>query len=336
MTHSNSPILIIGAGQVGTFTAGQLLAEGHKVALMDMRPLAGELVKGHFNITDVEYVRGDIRSILDICQAIKQTRPNKILNTAALLPGAEAYAMFDVNVMGLVNVLEAARLLDVERVVHTSSSVGYYQPFATDKYEGSAINEEARIASLPGFFYGTSKLAADAIALDYAAFFDMDVMTCRLGHVWGPWGGSLGAPISMFLTSVVKAALQGEQITIDNPMFVWEGKEGFCNIRNVVQALVQALTVDKTEHRNFNVFDAQPYSFSEFLEALKVAIPGLSVDQIVQATGGYAGMPSPPPLPFDITRSRRELGYNPDVGLSEGIDEFVSWMKSTSAAEIKR
>jgi len=331
MTHSNSTILIIGAGQVGTFAAERLLVEGHRVAFMDMRPLVEEVVSGHFNIGDVEYVRGDIRSVLDICQAIKQTRPNRILNTAALLPGADAYSMFDVNVMGLVNVLESARLMDVERVVHTSSSVGYYQAFATDKYEGSAITEDARLASIPGFFYGTSKLAADAIVLDYAAFYGMDVMACRLGHVWGPWGGPLGAPISMLLTSVVETALRGETVTIDNPMFVWEGKEGFCNIRNVVQALVLALTVDKTEHQSFNVFDAQPYSFNEFFEALKVAIPDLTVEQTITAKGGYSGMHSPPPLPFDLTRSERELGYKPGVSLSEGIEEFVTWMKSTSA-----
>jgi UDP-glucose 4-epimerase len=321
-------MLIIGAGQVGTFVAEQLLAEGHRVAFMDTRPLSEELVRDHFSIDSVDYVRGDIRSILDICQGIKETKPQRILNTAALLPGADGYSTFSVNVMGAVNVLEAARLMDVERVVHTSSSVGYYPSFATDEYEGPTITEEARTASIPGFFYGTSKLAADAIALDYAAFYQMDVMACRLGHVWGPWGGPLGAPISMFLTSVVEDALQGKEVVVDNPMFTWNGKEGFCNIRNVVKGLVGALTVDRTEHRSFNVFDAEPCSFSEFAAALEAAIPGLSIKEGVAASGGYAGMPSPPPFPFDISRSERELGYRPEVGLTEGIEEFVGWMKS--------
>lgn len=329
------PTLITGAGQVGSYVARALVDRGETPVLFDVHPrrdAVGEIVDLH----RVKLLRGSVLDMTDLIQVIKEESIDHIIHTAAILPTPDArpHLAVQVNVMGLVNVLEAARALDVRRVVYTSSIVLYYGAYPKHPPAG-AITEEAPVDRIPGFFYGTTKIAAEYVGLDYADALGVDFVAPRLGHVWGVWSGAFGAPISILLHMLVEGALNGEKVTIDQPMLVWGGREGFVHVRNVAQALIRARDAEKLEHRTFNITDARQYAFSEFLDEIRKHIPGAEFEVTVPLTGGYAGTAAVLDQPYDISRARRELGYEPEVDLAEGIAEYIQWARRKRSATDK-
>lgn len=325
------PTLITGAGQVGAYVARALVERGERPILFDVHPRVealGEIV----DLNRCALVRGSVLDMTDLLQVMASERVDTVIHTAAILPTLDAkpHLMVQVNVLGFVNVLEAARALGVRRVVYTSSIVVHYGAYP--KFPPQApIAEEAPIERIPGFFYGNTKIAAEYIGLDYADALGVDVVALRLGHVWGVWAGPWGAPISILLHRLVRGALRGERVVLDRPELVWGGREGFLHVRNAAQALVRARDATDLAHRVFIITDARPYTFSELLNAVRQHFPHLEVEVAVPLTGGYAATAVALQQPYDISRARRELGYDPEWDLGRGIAEYVEWMRRRCA-----
>jgi nucleoside-diphosphate-sugar epimerase len=319
--------LITGAGQVGTYVAKVLVERGERPVLFDVNPRV-EAIAEVVNPDQIRLLRGSVLDMTDLLQVIRAERIDHIIHTAAVLPTPEAkpHVMIHVNIMGLVNVLEAARALGVRRVVYTSSIVLHYGAYPQNPPR-APITEEAPIAPIPGFFYGTTKIAAEYVALDYAAALGVDVIALRLGHVWGVWSGPFGAPISILLHLLVNGALRGEKVVIDHPQLVWGGREGFVHVRNAARALVLARDARDLPHRTFIITDARPYALSEFLDEIRKHFPQCEIEIAAPLTGGYAGTAVSLEQPYDISRARRELGYHPEFDLSRGIAEYVDWAR---------
>ena len=119
--------LVIGAGLIGSQVARILVERGEKPVLMDVaaqREAIGEIV----DLAKVTLIAGDVLRPLSIVDALRTHDITRIAHTAAnplLTLGAqsEPYAAINLNIMGTVNVLEAARITGLKRVVVSSSSV---------------------------------------------------------------------------------------------------------------------------------------------------------------------------------------------------------------------
>src|SRR6185369_10320823 len=121
-------VLITGCmGVIGAETSRKFVQEGHRPVIFARHPdesLIGDIV----DKVDVEL--GDVLDMPRILQAIKQHKVTHIVHSAAFVGAVSAAnpaLSIQVNVMGLVNILEAARALDVRRVVFTSAK-GVYGP----------------------------------------------------------------------------------------------------------------------------------------------------------------------------------------------------------------
>jgi len=323
--------LITGAGQVGTYVARALVERGETPILFDINPRV-EAIREIVSLDRIKLVRGSVLDMTDLIQTIRAEAVDAIVHTAAVLPTPDAkpHLTVQVNVIGLVNVLEAARALDVRRVVYTSSVVLHYGAYPKQPPK-APITEEAPVERIPGFFYGTTKIAAEYIGLDYADALGVDFVALRLGHVWGAWSGPFGAPISILLHLLVNGALSRRKVVIDQPVLVWGGREGFVHVRNAAHALVLARDAHKPEHRTFIITDARQYSFAEFLGEIRKHFPDMDVEIKVPVSGGYAGTSVALEQPYDISRAREELGYHPQVDLAQGVAEYVDWARRKQA-----
>jgi nucleoside-diphosphate-sugar epimerase len=326
----STKVLIIGAGQVGAFTAAELLARGADVALADLRPPPSSALAHLPAVAALPVNPVDICDPFGLARLLRRVSPDVIVHTAAVLPGVDAYTTYRVNVQGVANVIEAARMQGVDRVVYTSSSVCYYAAFGRPDAHGATITEDAPVAFIPGFFYGNSKIAADILARDMATEGAPQVAVCRLGHVWGPWGHALGAPIGMLLKQLVDAALGGKPLTIENPFLAWRGGEGFAYVRNVADVLASAALAPTLHHVVYNCFDPRLATLDDFLQAICRRLPTAKLGEIARTESGYAGMPVPPPSAFDVSRARNDLGYQGRFDVQQGIDEYVTWAEAVA------
>ena len=143
-----------------------------------------------------------------LMQAIRDNDITEIVHTAAnpmLTTGAQRdpYAAIQLNIMGTVNVLEAARVMKLGRVVVSSSNVlSHY--LAGGEGKGDLGKEEA--LPRPVTFYATTKQTIENLGLNYARWCGVDFAAVRYGAVAGPWSGrGGGGPSNVFRDAVLKA-----------------------------------------------------------------------------------------------------------------------------------
>ena len=176
-------ILVIGGTRlIGARAIRRLLERGEEVVCMDINPHSDQL-SGMGERLKVMY--GDVTSFEDVVKAILETKPARIINLAYLLPvvGTEDRPHFDtrLNIMGMDNCFEAARVCGVNRVVYASSiAVSGQQSNFGDK----ETNEDDPM-------YGTSQYAMHKIfnefqASKYIENYGMAITGIRPANVTGP------------------------------------------------------------------------------------------------------------------------------------------------------
>lgn len=314
-------VLIIGAGLVGSQIARILVEEGERPVILDLAPQPEALA----DIVDPEKLtlrRGDILNPLDIVRVLRQDAITRVIHTAAnplLTLGAQQdpYGAIQVNIMGTVNVLEAARLHGLERVVVTSSSVlAYYLTGGED--QGDAHREEA--FPRPATFYSATKQAVESLGLNYARWCNLDVLAVRFGAVAGPWRGHGGGGPSNIFRSIVERALRGEEATVPATTMDWVYS------KDAAAGSVLALRARGTADRVFNISMGTVADPKDIIAAVQAVVPGARIRiETQQATALSVKQMD---RPIDITRARKQLGYVPKFDLRGAVADYVAWYRT--------
>src|SRR5918992_150649 len=132
-------ILITGAGLIGANAARHAVEAGHKVVLFDLSPNRDYIHKV-VGSDQAAVVAGDMRDLPALLSALEKFAVDMMVHTAGLIGGRvqeNSYTGATNNILGTINVLEAARLRKLRRVVYVST-FGVYE---RDKIQDSAIRE---------------------------------------------------------------------------------------------------------------------------------------------------------------------------------------------------
>jgi nucleoside-diphosphate-sugar epimerase len=174
-------ILVLGgAGFIGPRVMRRLLERGHDVSCMDINTssplLAGLREK-------IQLTRGDITLMDDVIEATLQSRPDRVLNLAYLLGSGEDDPHFAVrlNILGMDNCFEAARLCGVRRVIYASSLAVYGQ----QRHFGERALSEDDLRLGTGI-YAASKIYNEHQAEWYNRAYQMQITGVRPANVTGP------------------------------------------------------------------------------------------------------------------------------------------------------
>ena len=203
---TKSTILITGAdGFIGSHLTEELVRQGHKVRAMALYNSFGSWgwldhcapeVKGRF-----EVFSGDIRDPYGVKTAMKGC--DAVLHLAALIAIPYSYhspeTYVDTNVKGTLNVLQAARELGVQRVVHTSTSEVYGTARFVPITEAHPLQGQSP--------YSATKIAADQLAYSFFASFGLPVVIARPFNTYGP-RQSARAVIPTIITQIANGKRQ--------------------------------------------------------------------------------------------------------------------------------
>jgi len=291
-----------GAGFIGSHLVDQL-APANEVTVLDnlSHPADYEMP------ASVECIKGDIRDDRVLDEAIAGV--DTVFHQAAIVSVTESVEdpleSQAVNVDGTLAVLEAARREDA-RVVFASSTAIYGEPETLPVDESHPTEPQSP--------YGTQKSSGDTYVRLYADLYDLETVALRYFNVYGPRqsGGPYGGVISIFANQ----ALSGGPLTVHG-----DGSQtrDFVHIDDIVQANLLAATTDTTG-RAFNVGTGTETSVLELAEAIR------------DIAGGGAEIRHEDPRPGDVERSRAdisrirdELGFEPTIGLKEGLRELIEW-----------
>ena len=297
-----------GAGFIGSNIAEHLIKNGHFVRVLDNfssgkdenLAFANGLGKDRF-----ELLRGDIRD-KGICdEACKGM--DYVLHQAALrsvpksMKDPESYN--DVNINGVLFMLQAASKHKVKRFVLASSSSVYGD---TNQFPEEETQYPLLISP-----YALSKLAGEYYCRIFSEFFGVETACLRYFNVYGP-----------------KQALDDEP-----PPIFGTGRQSrdFTYIDNVISANILAATTPDIKHEVFNVANGKDHTVMELVETLNKIIGKNIKPRFLDPRPGDVFKTH-----ADISKIQKKLGYKPLVNFENGLQKTVEYFKPRTTSEVVR
>jgi UDP-glucose 4-epimerase len=305
-----------GAGFIGSHIAQALVNRGDQVRVLD------NLSTGHRSNLDwadgnVDFVEGDVSDAAIVREAVKDVEC--IFHQAALASVPRSVeAPLDTNaacVTGTVTVLDEARRAGVRRVVYAASSSAYGDQPTSSKRETDL--------PLPLSPYGAAKLAAEFYCQAFFQTYALETVCLRYFNVFGPRQDP-DSPYSAVIPLFISAMLAGKQPTVYG-----DGQQSrdFTYVENVVHGNLLAAEADGVGGKVINVANGQSTTLLELLRALNELL-GTSIEPIFDKPRVGDVLESM----ADITRARKLLGYEPQIGFDEGLRRSIDYYRSLVSA----
>jgi UDP-glucose 4-epimerase len=293
-----------GAGFIGSNLVDALLARGDEVVIVDNLSTGREANLAQAQAADL--VKADITDGDRLASIVKEATPEVIFHLAAQIdvrksvsdPAADAR----INVEGTINVLEAARQANVQRLVNTSTGGAIY-----GDVDNIPTPESTPPAPMAG--YGTSKFCAEQYCNLYARLHGLSTVTVRLGNVFGPRQDPLGE-------AGVIAIFCGKLMEGGRPRIYGDGRQtrDYIYVGDVVNGQLAAAD-NRTSGGAFNIGTGQESSVLDILAILQQEGGRDDFEpEFAEARLGEIERSC-----LDVTRARTELGWQAQTGLAEGM-----------------
>lgn len=323
--------LVTGAGLIGCQTAALLVARGEPVVLLDRAPQV-QHIASVLPLEAVTIETGDIADRAQLLALMKRHAVTQVVHTAAALSTSirhEPALAADVNFAGTVNVLEAARLLYLQRVVCASSTTVYYPIF--HHQPTSSVAEDFAfhtVSERPGSLYAASKLAGEFFALHYAQAYGLSVAMLRYSAVLGLWAGPNHSVPGRLMAELLGQGAVDRRVHISDPLLMWRGGEDFIDAREVARANVAALDAPTLASCVYNIASGRMTRFEDFVTAAQQLNPALQISHAPLPESGFAGFAHPRDVPFDVTRAQTELGFEARHDLVHSLQAARPWIQA--------
>ena len=304
-----------GAGFIGSQLADRLLAEGHRVVSVDDLSTGriANLVEARGYGKEFSFFNMDVRAD-GLVALFERHRPEVVFHLAAqagVRPSLENPVHdASVNIMGLLNVLEAAVRVGSRKIVYAASGGTLY-----GEPRRLPVKESAANSARPLSPYGVSK----KVALDYLSYYQryrgLDHTALGLGNVYGPRQDPIGE-------AGVIAIFASQMIAGHTPTIFGDGNQtrDYVFIDDTVHAFVQAM--DGGSGKLVNVGTGLETSVNHLYRLLS----GIT---------GFTGEPDHGPQPpaelrriaLDISAAPSAIGWKPWTHLEDGLAETVAYLK---------
>jgi UDP-glucose 4-epimerase len=313
-----------GAGFIGSHLTETLLACGHPVRVLD--DLCTGRAENLEAIRDqVELIEGSITDADTVWAAMKDVE--WVFHLAAL-PSVQRSvedpgSTHEVCATGTLRVLDAARQAGVRRVVYAASSSAYGDT------PGTVRREDDPVAPLSP--YAAAKLAGEHYCRAFTATYGLETVRLRFFNVFGPRQNPY-SPYSGVIALFIAAMSEGRSPTVHG-----DGLQSrdFTYVANAVQALLRAAEAPAAVGHVYNIGNGRTVSVLDLIGHLN-RLFDLQLPPVHQPARAGDVRHSQ----ADISRARRDLGYEPAVSFEEGLqrtlDAFRAEQFSPSAAETAR
>lgn len=301
--------LVTGAGGcIGIWVLRNLVREGVPVTALDLDPRHQRLplVLGDQEIGRIEFLRGDVSDLATVEGALKESRANRLIHLAALqLPFCKADPVGGarVNVVGTVNIFEAAKRAGLPSVVYASSTA-VYGP--SEEYPEIPLAHDAALK--PRSHYGVYKQANEGTARIYFQEEGLSSIGLRPYVVYGA-GRDQGMTSTPTKAMLAAAALQPYHIS-------YGGRYCFQYADDTARAFIQAARADFKGAEVFNL-GGKSVSTAQVIQAIEAAEPAMRG----KITFDDQPLPFPPEVDNQaLVQAIGEVSFTP---LIEGVKETV-------------
>jgi UDP-glucose 4-epimerase len=289
-----------GAGFIGSHVVDKLIEAGHQPRIFDLVP------SSYHAADEVETFTGDlteldaVRHASEGCDAVIHLAAIADVNHVAADPG---YAEV-VNSRGTFNVLEAARLAGVGRVVYGSTIWVYNaQP---------GLADENTNVGLPSHLYTATKLAGEMYCKSYEEQYGLTTTILRFGIPFGP-----RARAAAVVPAFVKKALSGEPLTIAG-----DGSQGrrFVYVEDLAEGVVRGLA-PVAANRVYNLVGDETVTVREIASIVRDLVGNVDILHVEARAGDFSG------TEVSGARAAAELDWTTTTPFVEGVRRYIDWLR---------
>jgi UDP-glucuronate 4-epimerase len=322
------------AGFIGFFVAQRLCHQGHQVIGLDnlndyydvnLKEARLALLRDQASF---RFVQMDLADREGIARLFAKEKFDRVIHLAA--QAGVRYSLdnpltyIDSNLLGHATILEGCRHHQVEHLIYASSSSVYgmnkKMPFATEDSVDHPVS-----------LYAATKKANELMSHTYSHLYNIPTTGLRFFTVYGPWGRP-----DMALFKFTKAILENRPIDIYNNgdlsrdfTYIDDIVEGILRIQDVLPQRDPNWTVESgspgdssAPYRIYNIGNGQPVKLMDFVAALEKAIGKTAQKNFLPMQPGdvYATY-------ADTQNLYKATGWQPSVGVEEGVARFVEWYR---------
>ena len=315
MPEVSSALVTGGAGFIGSHLVDRLLVEGYRVIIVD--DLSSGKLKNVNQRATFHHLSITQPSLLDV---FNREKPDLVFHLGAQSSVSRStrdpILDSEVNVLGTIRLLEAARRAGVDKVIYSCTGGALYGEPAS-----LPCSDDAPVVPISP--YGMSKYIAEQYLEFYHRQYLLDYTSLRYGNVYGPRqdpDGEAGV-IAIFIA----AMLNGKR-----PVIFGDGgqERDFVAVNDVVEANMAA--INRGNGRCMNIATGELTSISRIFELLK------------EITGFRWDAEHAPPragdvyrISLDSTMASKELDWSPRVSLEEGLASTVEYIKGSLLSGVR-
>ena len=314
-TWTGRKVVLTGAGGfIGSHLAARLVEEGASVRAFIHYNSRGDT--GHLRLLpehvreELEIVAGDVRDDHSVAKIVRGA--DTVFHLAALIGVPYSFVspvdVIQTNVLGTLNVLNAARDAQVRRVVHTSSS----EVYGTARYvpidEGHPLQAQSP--------YAASKIAADKIAESFARSYELPVVTVRPFNAYGPRQSARAV-----IPAIVIQALRHDIVR----MGTRDSRRDFTFVEDTCEGFLRVGAADGCVGEVVNVGSGSDVSMGDVADKV-MSIIGRAIPVVHDSERIRPGDSEVMQLLCDNRKALQLTSWRPIVTIEEGLRRTIEWI----------
>jgi len=310
-----------GAGFIGSHLCERLLEQGHEVVCLDS---FNDYYDPRLKRLNVEPMLGrpgyglaemDILHFEDLAEVFARQKFDVVVHLAAragVRPSIAQPLLYEkVNMEGTLNLLELSRQHRIGRFIFASSSSVYGEnpkvPFSENDHVDNPISP-----------YAATKKAGEEICYTYHHLYGLKITCLRFFTVYGPRQRP-----DMAISKFTKLIDAGEKV----PMF-GEGtsRRDYTYITDIIDGITKSIDACSSYH----IYNLGESRTIELRALIRLIAEHSGKEALIES---LPVQPGDVPITYaDISKARREIGYNPQVDIADGVRRYVEWYKKERAA----
>ena len=308
-----------GAGAIGSnliIALSHLVGKTGKIVVLDNLSALKE--KDPWNVTtlpNVMFVLGDVRNDIDLKRVFRED-PSMIFHLAAFFANQNSVdypeVSADVDILGLVRILEYARLARLERFVYASSGCAIYGPYPKLPLKEDFISMHL---STP---YQINKMTGEMYCNFYHHHYELPIVNCRFFNSYGP--GEVPGQYRNVIPNFIYWAMKGIALPITG---TGEETRDFTYVLDLVQGLIKAGYYQDAVGENFNLASGKEVRIRDLADMVNKATKNPKPIYFLERRK----WDTKPRLLASIEKAERLVNYRPFVEFEEGFQTNIDWFR---------